>query len=53
MIIQSCDSYQDAANKIEEIKKTRRSRKYILKKTIAAKLGLNFEKIGLVVGNMV
>ena len=53
MIIQSCDSYQDGANKIEQIKKIRRSRKYILKKTIAAKLGLNFEKIGLIVGNMV
>ena len=53
MIIQSCDSYQDAANKIEEIKKTRRSRKYTLKKTNTQILGLNFEKIGLIVGNMV
>ena len=53
LIIESCNSYEDAANKIEQIKKIRRRRKYILKKTKAAKLGLNFEKIGLVVGNMV
>jgi len=32
MIIESCNSYQDGANKIEQIKKTRRSRKYALKK---------------------
>jgi hypothetical protein len=32
MIIESCDSYQDGTNKIEQIKKTRRSRKYALKK---------------------
>ena len=53
MIIESCDSYQDSTDKIEQIKKTRRSRKYVLKKTKVTKLGLNFEKIGLVAGNMV
>ena len=52
MIIESCNSYQDGTNKIEQINKTRRSRKYVLKKTKAAKLGLNFEKISLVAGNM-
>ena len=52
MIIESCDSYEGGTNKIEQIKKARRSRKYVLKKTKAAKLGLNFEKIGLIAGNM-
>ena len=52
MIIESCDSYQDGANKIEQIKKARRSGKYVLKKTKAAKLGLNFEKISKIAGNM-
>ena len=52
MIIESCHSYQDGTNKIEQIKKARRSRKYTLKKTKAAKLGLNFKKISLVAGNM-
>jgi hypothetical protein len=31
IIIESCNSYQDGANKIEQIKKARRSRKYVLK----------------------
>jgi len=53
MIIESCNSYENGKNKIEHIKKTRRSRKYILKKTKTAKLGLNFEKIGLLIGNMI
>ena len=44
--------YQDGADKIEKIKKIRRSRKYVLKKTKAAKLGLNFEKITGLTGNM-
>ena len=52
MIIESCNSYQDGADKIEKIKKIRRSRKYTLKKTKAAKLGLNFEKIAGLTGNM-
>ena len=52
MIIESCNSYQDGTNKIEQIKKTRRSRKYVLKKAKTVKLGLNFEKISLVAGNM-
>ena len=52
MIIESCNSYQDGTNKIEQIKKARRSRKYVLKKTKAAKLGLNFEKISKIAGNM-
>ena len=37
---------------IEKIKKIRRSRKYVLKKAKTVKLGLNFEKISLVAGNM-
>jgi hypothetical protein len=53
MIIESCNSYQDGRYKIEKIKKIRRSRKYTLKKTKAAKLGLNFEKISKIAGNMV
>ena len=52
IIIESCNSYQYGINKIEQINKARRSRKYVLKKTKAAKLGLNFEKIGLISGNM-
>ena len=52
MVIESCNSYQDGTDKIEQIKKTRRSRKYALKKTKAARLGLNFEKISKVAGNM-
>ena len=52
MIIESCNSYQDGTDKIEQIKKTRRSRKYVLKKAKTVKLGLNFEKISLVAGNM-
>ena len=52
MIIESCHSYQDGTNKIEQIKKARRSRKYVLKKIKAAKLGLNFEKIAKIVGDM-
>ena len=50
--IEHCDSYEDGTNRIERIKKTRRSRKYVLKKTKAAKLGLNFEKIAGLTGNM-
>ncbi|WHA05699.1 hypothetical protein N3Z17_06930 (plasmid) [Candidatus Bandiella numerosa] len=53
MIIKSCYSYQDSRNKIEKIKKARRSRQYVLKKTKAAKLGLNFEKIAGFAGNMI
>ena len=53
MSIESCFSYEDGQNKIEKIKKIRRSRKYVLKKVKTEKLGLNFEKIGLIVGNMV
>ena len=45
-------SYPTGINKIEQIKKARRSRKYVLKKTKAAKLGLNFEKITGLTGNM-
>ena len=52
MIIESCDSYEGGTNKIEQIKKARRSRKYVLKKTKAAKLGLNFEKISKIAGDM-
>ena len=52
MIIESCNSYQDGTDKIEQIKKTRRSRKYVLKKAKTVKLGLNCEKISLVAGNM-
>jgi hypothetical protein len=52
MIIESCNSYEDGKDKIEKIKKTRKSRKYALKKTKAAKLGLNFEKITGLTGNM-
>lgn len=52
MIIESCNSYEDGKNKIEQIKKTRRSRKYTLKKTKVAKSGLNFKKIGNIAGNM-
>ena len=52
MIIESCNSYQDGTDKIEQIKKARRSHKYTLKKTKAAKLGLNFEKISKIAGNM-
>lgn len=50
--IEHCDSYEDGTNRIERIKKTRRSHKYVLKKTKAAKLGLNFEKITGPTGNM-
>ena len=53
MLIESCNSYQDGTDKIDQIKKTRRSRKYVLKKAKTVKLGLNFEKIGLLAGNMV
>ena len=53
MIIESCDSYHDGTNKIEQIKKTRRSRKYVLRKAKTVKLGLNFKKISLFVGKMV
>ena len=53
IIIESCNSYQDGANKIEQIKKTRRSRKYTLKKTKTIKLGLNFENITGLTGNMI
>ena len=53
MIIEACESYEEGKNKIERIKKTRKSRKYILKKRKSVKLGLNYEKIGLFVGNMV
>ena len=53
MLIESCNSYQDGTDKIDQIKKTRRSRKYVLKKAKTVKLGLNFEKISLVAGNMV
>ena len=52
MLIESCNSYQDGTDKIDQIKKTRRSRKYVLKKAKTVKLGLNFEKISLVAGNM-
>ena len=52
MVIESCNSYQDGEDKIEKIKKTRKSRKYALKKTKAVKLGLNFEKITGLTGNM-
>ena len=52
MIIKSCNSYEDGKSKIEQIKKTRRSRKYTLKKTKASKLGLNFKKISELAGNM-
>jgi hypothetical protein len=52
MIIESCDSYESGINKIEQIKKTRKSRKYTLKKTKAAKLGLNFKKISKIAGNI-
>ena len=52
MIIEPCYLYQDGTNKIEQIKKARRSRKYVLKKTKAAKLGLNFEKISKIAGDM-
>ena len=31
LIIQSCDSYDEAINEIEEIKKTRKAHKYVLK----------------------
>ena len=51
--IEHCDSYEDGTNRIERIKKTRRSRKYVLKKTKAAKLGSNFEKITGLTGNMI
>ena len=53
MIIESCNSYQDGTNKIEQIKKARRSRKYVLKKTKTIKLGLDFEKITGLTGNMI
>ena len=53
MIIESCDSYHGGINKIEQIKKARRSRKYVLKKVKSEKMGLNFKKIGLFVGKMV
>jgi hypothetical protein len=53
LIIESCDSYDAAINEIEQIKKIRRRRKYTLKKINTQILGLNFEKIGLIVGNMV
>ena len=52
MLIESCNSYQDGTDKIDQIKKTRRSRKYVLKKAKTVKLGLNFKKISLVAGNM-
>ena len=51
-LIEGCISYEDGKNKIEKIKKIRRSRKYVLKNTNTQILGLNFEKIGLIVGNM-
>ena len=50
--IEYCDSYEHGKNRIEQIKKARRSHKYTLKKTKAAKLGLNFEKISKIAGNM-
>jgi hypothetical protein len=53
MIIKSCYSYQDGTNKIEKIKKARRAHQYVLKKTKVAKLGLNFEKIAGLAGNMI
>jgi len=31
LIIQSCNSYDEAINEIEEIKKTRKAHKYVLK----------------------
>ena len=52
MVIESCNSYQDGTDKIQQIKKTRRSRKYVLKNAKTVKLGLNFEKISLVASNM-
>ena len=52
MIIESCNSYESGINKIEQIKKARRSSKYVLKKTKAAKLGFNFEKISKIAGDM-
>ena len=42
----------DGKSKIEQIKKTRRLRKYTLKKTKASKFGLNFKKISELAGNM-
>lgn len=53
MIIESCNSYQDGTNKIEQINKTRRSRKYTFKKTKTIKLGLDFEKITGLTGNRI
>lgn len=53
MIIESCNSYQDGTNKIEQIKKTIRSRKYTFKKTKTIKLWLDFEKITRLTGNMI
>ena len=52
MIIEICDSYEDAKNKIELIKKKRESRKYILKSKKTVKMGLNFEKIGYLAAEM-
>ena len=53
MIIEPCYSYQAGTNKIEQIKKARRSRKYALKKIKTIKLGLDFEKITGLTGNMI
>ena len=53
MVIESCDSYESGINKIEQIKKARRSRKYALKKIKTIKLGLDFEKITGLTGNMI
>ena len=53
MIIESCNSYQDGTNKIEQINKTRSSRKYTFKKTKTIKLWLDFEKITGLTGNRI
>jgi hypothetical protein len=53
MIIEPCYSYQAGTNKIEQIKKARRSRKYSLKKTKTIKFGLDFEKITGLTGNII
>jgi len=53
MKIEVCDLYEEAQNKIEKLQNKRKSRKYILKNTRKGKLGINFEKISLVAGNMI
>jgi hypothetical protein len=48
-----CASYEDAVSTIGQLRKKRKSRKYILKSKKTVKMGLNYEKIGLVIGDMV